>query len=232
MKDSVNILDQGILEILARVRGARVQTLLKYPKTNGAGNEEAMRKRLERLCDKGYLASSSLPIGPKIFRLSHKGVKITGAPTSFAASPSASIAAEILAGSSFGYRHEDFVLLTRIECNKLLDEFTRDANQPKIMGRFVLRRIKCRNESGQIVSEIHVHMLLAELRPASELAHRIEIIVQNLLRTAIFHDLIAAALFGFTVVVPSVGVKKSLEEQSLPVETAIEVLEELQNISA
>lgn len=229
MKEVLNNYDHAVLQTLARVRGLRAKTAPKYPKLNVVKNEEASRKRFERLEQSGLLAKSSLPAGSQLFRLSRKGVQLTGAPNSFADAPTESVAYDMVAASSCGWRTDEFVFLTREEfvliCEQLYPEF----KIARFPGRFLLRTIKrpTRN-SEEPQSETHLHFWLAEFKPAEQLARRIEVVVEHLTKSSpFFQEAIHAGIFGITVAVPTEGVKATLDQKKFPIEITIVVLEEL-----
>jgi hypothetical protein len=229
MNDDLANLDKAILAILSRVRGARAETLHKYPQLKSAGSLEALRKRLDRRAESGILATSKLPRGSQIYRLSQKGVRLVGAPAAWAASPSPAVAGDMLSASAFGVSDE-FIFLTRVELEALLRELSGENEATKTMGRFVLRRVGALSASEAKAIETHLHFWLSELRPAEELVSRIKTVAENLGRTEVFRDLIAARAFGFTVVVATESAKTHLSQKSFPAETKIETLAELQDI--
>lgn len=226
MNESLSAWDTALLWILARVRGLRPETALKYTKLRSAGGIEAVRKRMDRLAEKGFLAKSSLPKG-QIFRLSHKGVRITGAPAAFANSPSGAIAAEMLSVSSFGWRNPDYMFLLNSERDVLMGDLTGGAELPKITGRFFLRSLH-KGELHATQDETRLHYWLAEIRPAGDLAKRVSIIVENTNRVQVFSNLMKTSLFGITIAVPTRAVKVSLDRKSFPLPTEIHVVPELQ----
>jgi|ERR1041385_1484752 hypothetical protein len=230
MSESLSSRDKTTLATFARVRGARAETLLKYPCLKPARSADAARKQLERLCDQGSLAASALPRGSRLFRLSSKGVALTGAPAAYATSPSAGIAAEMIAVSTLAWRDE-FLFPTKAELDDLLAELARGSEWPKHNGRFVLRPVTTAGPNGP-VTEFRLNAFLAELRPADELVKRAGVIVQNLSRSILFAELIQARLLGLTIAVPSHGVKTSLAGKLPEAEASIVVVEELQDIIA
>jgi hypothetical protein len=229
MSESWSSRDKKTLATLERLRGARAETLLNYPCLKPLPSGEAARKQLERLRDQGLLASSPLPRGSALFRLSRKGVALTGAPPAYASSPSTGIAAEMLAVSALAWRTDEFLFLTKSEMEALLAGLTSDPEPPKVSGRFVLRPVKTAGDNPP-VSELRLHAFLAEMRPAEELVKRASVIVQNLKRGHIFAELIQARLLGLTIAVPSRGVKTSLTGKPFEIETSIVIVEELQDL--
>src|SRR5436190_20540519 len=139
MKADLNSYDQAVLKTLARVRGLRPRVAPKYPKLDVVKKEEASRKRFERLEQTGLLAKSSLPAGPQMFRLSRKGVQLTGAPNSFADAPTESVAYDMVATSSCGWRTDEFVFLTREEFVVICQQLCAEFNIARFPGRFLLR---------------------------------------------------------------------------------------------
>ncbi len=231
MRKKLSSLDLAALAIIARSRGARAEKVARHPlfKTESI---DAVRKRLERLCDQGLLVASKLPRGPQIFRLSHEGVALTGAPAAYANSPSAGIGADMIAVSELCL-HEGFIFLTKAELEELLAKLAPDSERPRLTGRFVLRLVKAADgNSSASSSELHLHAFLAELRPADDLARRAGVVIDSLRRSPVFRDLIQTNLLGLTLAVPSRGVKASLEAKSFAVETSIVVVEELQDLIA
>jgi hypothetical protein len=230
VKELLSTLDSLILAILAVVRGVCAETLSRYRDLRDAGGAEAIRKRLERLAQRGYVANSSLPSGRRIYRLSHRGVRVTGAPSAFATNPSANILAEMVSVSACAWKSEEFDFLTLERRDSLLRQITGKSDHGNVSGRLLLRKIKLEATSDHQASEWHLHYWLAELRTADELTKRINVILQNLSRTPIFEELIAAGIFGVTIACPSPGAKASLEAKSFGVETTVVVIEELQHL--
>jgi hypothetical protein len=173
------------------------------------------------------LIASKLPRGSQLYRLSRKGAAHVGAPPAWT-SFSESIAAEGLATSALGCQ-PDTIVLTRSESTELFRTLSNGTEEPKIIGRVILRQIQ---STGETRFETHIHTLLAELRTPEQLAARIAIIVRNLARSQLLAELIEAKLFGVTVAVASNGAKKALETKTFPVETLIEVIEDLQDVIA
>jgi hypothetical protein len=230
MSESLSHRDKITLATIARVRGIRAETLLNYPQLKSERSPDAVRKQLERLCDHGFLAASPLPRGPRLFRLSSKGVALTGAPPAYANSPSVGIGAEMLAVSALAWRTDEFLFPTKGELEGLLSSSESDSVKPRLTSRFVLRPVTAGGIKAGSTSELHLHAFMAELRPAEELAKRIEIIVQQSGRSTVLAGLIQSGLFGVTAALPSRGVKASLETKSFAVETALVVVEELQDL--
>jgi hypothetical protein len=227
MSESLSSRDRIRLATIARIRGVRAERLINYPQLKFEKSADAARKPLERLCAQGFLAASALPRGLRLFRLSSKGVAVTGAPPAYAASPSTGIAAEMLGVSALAWQTEEFLFPTKAELEELVATLAPAEENPKLTSRFVLRPvIKC----GE--TELHLHAFMAELRPASDLARRVGVVLSNLRSSAVFRDLLHLGLLGFTIVVPSRGVKSSLERNSFEVETSIVVVEELQDLIA
>jgi hypothetical protein len=228
--ESLSTWDVALLHILARVRGLRPETAFKYSKLKIPGGAEAVRKRMERLCNKGFLAKSPLPRGGQIFRLSHKGVRLTGAPPAFANSPSLCIAAEMLSVSAFGYADE-FLFLTATERDALMADCAKDS-EGKLTGRFLLRSLTSSSVAVGPSLGTHLHLWLAEVRPAEELAKRVDTIVQKLNQVPVCAEFIRTGIFGITIAVPSRGVKAALDGRKFPVPTAAVVVDELQDLIA
>ena len=232
MSENLSHRDQTTLAVLARVRGARAETLLNYSQLKSERSADAARKHLERLCDQGFLAASALPRGSRLFRLSSKGVALTGAPPAYANSPSTGIAAEMLAVSTLAWRMEEFLFPTKAELEELLGSSGPDSSKPRLTSRCVLRPVKTDGDNTGAASELHFHAFLAELRPVEEMAKRIEIIIQQASRSAVLAGLIQTGLFGVTAAVASRGVKATLEGKTFAVQTSLVVVEELQDLIA
>ena len=113
MSKSLSHSDNAILAKLLRVRGLRPET-------------EAERKRMERLAGAGYLAKSKMPRGPQLFRFSRKGAEQMGAPKSWAASPSPGVAGEMLVASALTRKSDNFLFLTKPECDALMAGFPKE----------------------------------------------------------------------------------------------------------
>ena len=83
-----------------------------------------------------------------------------------------------------------------------------------------------------LVLAVKPHMmagLLAEIRPADDLARRVETIIEKFRAMMVLDRLMAFDLFGVTVAVPAAGVKATLSAKTLPVPATIEIVEELQD---
>lgn len=222
MADPLPLEQKVILEILARVRGARVDSLLQYSPLKKAGTSETLRKRCDRLVAKGWLSKSSLPGGSQLFRLSKKGAKLTGAPDSYAETPTAAIAYEMLATSSCAWRTDEFQFLTRQEFDALCVELFPGFSMERHQGRFLLRRA-----SSQL-SEAHLHFWLAEFKPAAQLAARVVAIINALTKTSpLFSELNRRGLFGISIPVPTEGVAETLRLKALPTNISIVIVPEL-----
>lgn len=231
MSETPSHRDRSVLALIARLRGIRAETLIRYAPFMGL-SVDAARKLLERLCDQGFLAASPLPRGSRIFRLSSKGVASTGAPPAYASSPSAGIAAEMLAVSALAWRTEEYLFPTKAELEELLVRLVPSPEKPKLTGRFVLKLAVANTEDGGSASELHLHAFIAELRPADDLARRAGVVLDNLQRHEAFQDLIQARLLGVTIVVPSRGVRASFIAKPFKCETSLVVVEDLQDLLA
>jgi len=229
VKATPKTIDEILIDLTARTRGIRAETASRYPQLKKAGNPAAIGKRMDRQCEKGVLASSPLPKGPKIYRLSNKGVRLTGSPSCWASAPTTSIAAEMLSVGCLGLMSAEYVFPTHSELRSLLANLTNEPLPARLPGRFVLRSGPISSSDIQ-KSEMHVHALLSELRPADHLKKRVEIIVENLGHTKVFAELIELHLFGVTVAVPNAVVKNTLGTQTFPVPTNVVVIEELQDL--
>jgi hypothetical protein len=226
--------EQALLNTLARVRGLRPEMSLKYPQLRGVRSLEAARKRFERMEIKGLLAKSNLPTGPQIFRLSRRGVQLTGAPSSFADAPTQSVAYEMIAVSACGWRNTEFLFLTRQElvdvCTNLHPGFAME----RFPGRFLLRTgTRHGNESELAAAETHLHFWIAEFKPAEQLARRIEVASQQLAKSSpFFAQAFRSGVMGISVAVPTAGVKATLKRSPFKIEVSIEVVQELAAFAA
>jgi hypothetical protein len=228
MNATISAQDKPVLDILHRVRAILPETAGRYGQLKGA-SDEALRKRMERLAEKDFLATSALPSGRQIFRLSRKGVKLTGSPTSWAASPTCGILAEALSVSALAWKKDDFLFPTRSEFERLLKDLGGEQIQvpPRVTrSRFVLRTMK-----GEHQPEMRLDYWLAELRPAAALASRAEVVAINIAAVPVFKRLIAAGLFGISIAVPTNGVRATLETNALSIPAHIVVVEELQHLA-
>jgi hypothetical protein len=233
MKDGLSKWDQNLLFLLARVRGLRPDTANKFRHLQLQAGVQAVEKRMVRLCEKGFLARSAVPRGRQLFRLSHRGVRLTGARPAFASCPSTDIAAEMLSLSCVAARSDEYLVLTKEESDRTLNELFNECETPKLIGRLVLRFApNTHNSSERANRETCLHQWLAELRPANELQRRVETIVANLSRNRVFADLISARVFGITIAVPNKAVKQSFESKTLSIETNLLVVTELQDLFA
>lgn len=231
MNPTLSPQDEALLDVLARVRAMLSETAVQYGSLR-APSADAMRKRMERLCEKGLLASSLLPSGRQLYRLSAKGVRATGAPSVWAGSPSLGVAAEALSVSAVAWKTEEFVFPKRIELEKLLGELA--SGPPKVTiparlhaSRFVLRRGKSSDATG---AEWHLNYWLAEQRTAEELRRRCQVVMQNLRTVPALAELMAADLLGVTIAVPSEGVRATIKTDGLPVPAEVLVVAELNHL--
>jgi hypothetical protein len=231
MKEKIHIVQKVLLEFLPRVRGVTIDLLATHPKVKNVVTRDAVRKHAERTCEKGILACSPLPGGGSILRLSHHGVRLTGAPKAWAASPTAGIASEMIAASTLALK-ADFEFPTCAEVHSLLDELSKNCDQPRLQGRLLFRTFAANSDSSDKEPETRLHYLLAELRTPENLQKRVEVVVENLKRTKLIAELIELGLFGITVAVPSAGAKTALETKSFPVETSVVIVEELKALVA
>ncbi len=227
MKEPLSPADIIILETVGRTRGLTVETALAYRLLKAMGNAEALRKRMERLCEKGFLAHSKLPNGLRVFRLTHKSVPLMNAPKAYASSPTAGIAVEMLSVASFAAKADEFVFPTSQEADAVFSELVGAPTSLKVPGRFALRFSKSATDAAQ--SEVQIHYWLAEPpKPADKIAKRVQVVFEKLRQTKLVADLIELGLFGFTVVVPSEGVRATLKTYRFPVQTEVVVLSMLQ----
>ena len=77
------------------------------------------------------------------------------------------------------------------------------------------RLLMAMNEAGKQPFESQILFVIAELRPAEQLAQRAETVLQNLSRTPLFSTLTSVGLLGAVIVVPTAGVKATLERLPL-----------------
>lgn len=231
MNEMLTPLDMIILLLCACTRGMWPEMAVRYGCLKAASNPEAIRKRMERLCDKGFLAHSKLPSGLRIFRLTHKGVALMNAPKAFASSPTLGIAVEMLSVASFAAKSEEFVFPTHEEMNAVLSELTGTNITLKVPGRFVWRFSGPAPDTAK--SDVCFHYWLAEPpRPADKLAKRVQVVFEKLIQNKAIADLVELGLFGFTVVVPSEGFRATFNTYRFPVETDTVVLPLLQPLFA
>src|SRR5262245_43411959 len=139
MESTLSPYDLAALRVLARVRGMQPEVACKYAVLREAKTLDATRKRFERLTSKGLLATSKLSAGSQMFRLSKQGVKVTGAPPSFADAPTQAVCYDMIASAACGWRANDFVFLTRSEFLALIEQLSPDSKLAKPHGRFLLR---------------------------------------------------------------------------------------------
>lgn len=224
MTTSLSDQDLEAFDVLSRVRAMTSKTAARYKEFGGA-SEEAVRKRLERLAQRGLLATSELPSGVQIFRLAKKALEITGSPSSWAASPSAGVLAEALSVSGVAW-HPELLFPTRSELDEILKDLAGEKVEipPRVaQSRFALRTLK-------VNSELRVDYWLSELRPAADLARRAEVIAKNLSAVPIFGKLSLAGLLGLSVAVPSEGVRHTLSGHTFSLPTEIVVVDELKHL--
>jgi hypothetical protein len=232
MSNSLSQIDRSILSFASRVRGFRVRTAYRHSDFKDVGSEEAFRKRIERLCSDGYLASSKLPRGQQIYRLSKKGVEVVAAPPSYSSQPSLNIAAGMLSGSHLALKSEEFIFLSQFELNELLHKLGAGQPPPKTTISLSLRKIAPNDSTGTCEPETHLHALISELRTADELAARAKTVFEKLMQTTLFSELHKAQLFGITICVPTGAFKTAMQSKNLPVGTLVEVVEDLQDLIA
>ncbi len=219
---------QVILKILGKVRAATIEALFKYPDLAEAGTPDTLRKRCDRLTERGLLAKSNLPGSTQLYRLSKKGAQLVGAPASYAEALTAAVAYDSVAASNCGWQKDLFVILTRQELltlgSQLSPEFSMERNQ----GRFLLRRVSVGPPETH-----HLHFWLAEFKPADQLARRIHAISSALTKAnPLFDQLIQRGLFGISVAVPTQGVADTLlNHQPFPVPVHPIVVPELVHLA-
>lgn len=214
---------QVILKILGRVRAASIEALFKYPGLE-AVTPDTLRKRCDRLVEKGLLGKSAIPGSTQIYRLSKKGVQLVGAPASYAEPLTAATAYDSVAASHCGWEKDRFVFLTRQEWLALGSELSPGFAMERQQGRFLLRRV-----SVDPPETHYLHFWLAEFKPADQLARRIHAISSALTKAnPLFPELIQRDLFGVSVAVPTQGVADTLlNHQPFPVPVVPIVVPEL-----
>ncbi len=223
---SIPDFESAAVSVLARFRGLQAEVAPNYAVLRDVKTPGAARKRFERMAKKGLLAASKLPAGPQVFRLSAMGVKLTGAPPSFADAPTLGVSYDMIAASHLGWRTGEFIFLTRSELDALAAELTPNSEPLKHHGRLLLRSSRTAGPGHDL--EWHLHFWLAEFKPAEQLARRIEVIAKQLPGSApLFEAAKEMGLLGVTVAVPSVGVKATLEAMSFPLEVSPVVVEDL-----
>jgi len=227
-KQSLSEFDKAMLQILLRTRGMDVRTAQRYLAPGDTRSEDALRKNFERLRDSGYIAGSKLPSGRQMFRLSHKGVKLVGAPAAWAARLTASIAAEMISISAVAWNRDEFLFLTQAELSALLQELQPRCEVSRLPGRFLLRSAK---DSETESNTFRLNYWMCEIRPAESLRRRVQVVAENLARNAVFAELMSTRQFGMSIAVPSLGVKASLEQGDFPVDSEVLVVEELQELA-
>lgn len=225
MNTSLSEQDQLVLDVLSRVRAMTSKTAARYKKFGGA-SEEALRKRMERLAQRGLLATSDLPSGVQIFRLTKKALELTGSPPSWSTAPSPGVLAESLSVSGVAW-HGQLLFPTSNEFDEILKDLAGEKAEisPRVaQSRFVLRSL-------EQDTEIRVDYWLAELRPAVDLVRRAEVIAKKLNAEPIFAKLSRARLLGLSVAVPSDGVRQTLARYTFALPTEIVVVEELKHLT-
>jgi len=230
MSDNPTRKEKCLLEYSSRVRGFQTRTAHLFPELNIFGTEDGLRKCSDRMVEGGLLACSKPTRGQKLYRLSNKGVQITGAPPAFATQPSPNIAAWMLAASRLAARVNDFKFLTSPELNKALCDLGNTNTALKVPIPLILRKVSPAGSNTSMGTEAHLHVFLCELRTAEALAARAGTIIEKLMRTELLRELSDANIFGITIVAPSADFKNSLKTKDLPSETFVEVVEELQDL--
>jgi len=228
MNPEPSALENPMLPILSVVRGLLPEIGARYERLRGA-TPEAIRKRLEREAAKGLLSTSNLPSGRQVFRLSRLGVQQTGAPPSWAASPTPGILAEMLSVSAVAWNTAEYRFPRRSDFQELVKDLGgADVQIPARLAtsRFVLRTLKNGQEE-----ETRLEYWLAELRPAEDLAKRAEIVAKNLKSTPPFAKLAQLGLLGISIPVPSDGVRATLSTHRLSLPTNIVVVQEMNHLS-
>lgn len=230
MKEKLSILDQRLLAVVARHRGLRAKTARRFSSLEEIPSDEAATKKMERLTYKGFLAQSALPAGPKLFRLSEKGVRFANAPKCWAKQPTAGMAAEMLSSGAVGWRLDEQVFMMNDELQDLSLELTTEPLPAQFPGRFIMRTKRSDGSDQNEEAEIHVHFWFCELRTSDQILARVRTIFDRLSKTKLFAELIELRLFGFSIAVPSNAAKAALNPTEFPAPTEILVIEELKDV--
>lgn len=227
MKENISALEEPLMQFVSRVRGTLPENAAAYPDLNGA-TAEAIRKRAERLVEKGYFLTSLLPSKRQFFRLSKKGAGAMGCPPSYAASPTAGILMEALSISALACRKTEFLFPKRAELQAILNDLAEGEVQIPLRmmtNRFVLRTIGARGKA-----EVRLDFWLAEMRSPLELIRRVEIVSKNLRTIPLFEMLMEHGLMGISIPVASEGVMETLASHSSAFPTHSVVVNELNHL--
>jgi hypothetical protein len=222
--------DQVLLYWLARTGGLRAEDARKYPGLEHIRTTEAMTKRLDRLCAAGYVAASPLLRGPRLYRLSQKGARLTSAPNSYTAKPTAGKLVQLVSISAVGARVKEVVFVSPQQLASLAQDLSVDPIPANFPGRFALRTFPASDAANGHDGETHVFYWLAENRSPENLVKRVETIIAKLRTYALFASLIELDLFGVAVAVPSMAAKAALEQKPFPTKTEFWVLEQLHDV--
>lgn len=228
MKEQLPVIEKALLLFLATVRGTRALTAVKFLAKKFKCTEEAMRKRLERMAKKDLIVAVSMASGPQLYRLTRKGVQMTGAPSSFSDPPTVAVLYEMIATSSCACEAEEFRFLTRQDFLDIMCERDPAFKADKIPGRFLFHLNAKESSPNSQSSAPRLAFWLAEFRPPDQLASRITTVTEGLLKTSLlFRELIDHDLFEIAVPVPSEGVQRSLNERQYSVRVTSIVVSEL-----
>ena len=217
--------DQAVMDGLSRTRLALVETIQHFPGLQG-DSPNAVRKRVERLSAKGFVASSLLPSRCQWFRQSKAGCKHTGSPACWSESPALGVIAEALAvGAMMKTRGFDILrpadvatFLRRAACDDSL------AIPARVMAS---RFFRTEEQNG----DLRLCYLLAEIRPAAKLEQRAETILNQLVRIPVFNSMINSDLFGLVIAVPTDGVRASLNVGKLAVPVRVILVEQFRHLA-
>jgi hypothetical protein len=230
MKEELPAITKALLLFLAAVRGTRAATAVKFLASTFKCTEGAMRKRLDRMAKEGLIVAASLPSGPQLYRLTRKGVQLTGAPVCFSDPPTVAVLYEMIATSNCACQTDKFLFLTRQDFLGIMCERDSAFKADKIPGRFLFHNglDESSNSPKSQLPGTRLAFWLAEFRPPDQLASRISTVADGLLKTSpLFRELIDHDLFEIAVAVPSEGVQRSLDERQYSVRVTPIVVSEL-----
>lgn len=215
--------DLTILMVIARVRGLRARDARHYPSLQFIPTEEAVEKRFQRLTERGYLASSQLPSGPRIYRLSEKGARLCNAPRCFSGKPTKAIIAEMISTSSLGHVPGQQAILTSDDSQALWKALGTEVGPARIPGRYLIY-------TEDNAERARLELWFCELRTPDEIAKRVQTIFEKLSQIKGFAELIELGLFGFCIVVATESAKTAVETKNFPVPVRVVVVEALRDV--
>lgn len=220
MKEQLPSITKALLNFLATVRGTRAVTAVKYLEKPFHCTQGAMRKRLERMAEDGLIVASAMASGQQLYRLTRKGVQMTGAPSCFSDPPTVAVLYEIIATSNCACREDEFLFLKRQDFLDIMLQRDSAFKADKIPGRFLFHtNLDGRSNSPEPpIPATRLAFWLAEFRPPDQLANRIATVADGLMKTSpLFLELADHDLFAIAVAVPSEGVLRSLKERQYSV---------------